>query len=316
MQRENLQNWNKRNYYEKTNFIISCMLCAAMSINAQENEFPKLTCPYLGQKPPGVTPEVFAPGIVSTEAHEFSCSFMPDGGEFYFTRKHPDLNRNVIMVTKNMNGVWLKPEIASFNGDDMAFEPRVTPDGSRLYFTSSKPLPGGGPPMNVWFVERKGNQWGVPQNPGEPFNPMKTMYISVSFQNTVYTTDISGGMGNESIIRLKKTNGKYAKAERIGPPINTGQRDMYPFVTPDENCLIFCSNRPAEKNISGLFVSFRNQNGAWQDPKPVPLGMKAGMPLLSPDGKYLLFTAGERGKSDIYWVSAEIIEALKPRELN
>ncbi len=34
---------------------------------------------YLGQTPPARTPQVFAPGFVSTSAHEFSCSFTPDG---------------------------------------------------------------------------------------------------------------------------------------------------------------------------------------------------------------------------------------------
>src|SRR5262245_64730542 len=42
--------------------------------------------PYLGQPVPGLTPELFAPGIVSTEAIELNGVFSPDGREFYFTR--------------------------------------------------------------------------------------------------------------------------------------------------------------------------------------------------------------------------------------
>jgi hypothetical protein len=49
--------------------------------------------------------------------------------------------------------------------------------------------------------------------------------------------------------------------------------------------------------------------------------MSAGMPFVSPDGKFLFFTAAEPGqstgpgpgKSDIYWVSAKILEELKPK---
>jgi hypothetical protein len=40
--------------------------------------------------------------------------------------------------------------------------------------------------------------------------------------------------------------------------------------------------------------------------------MPAGLPVMSPDGKYLFFTAGERGKSDIYWVEAKFLEDLRP----
>lgn len=46
--------------------IFSCLLLiTAITIKAQQSDFPKLTGPYLGQKPPGTTPEIFAPGIVS-----------------------------------------------------------------------------------------------------------------------------------------------------------------------------------------------------------------------------------------------------------
>ena len=34
------------------------------------------------------------------------------------------------------------------------------------------------------------------------------------------------------------------------------------------------------------------------------------------DGKYLFFTSRRRGKADIYWVDAKIIEDLKPKNLN
>lgn len=71
--------------------------------------------PYFGQKPPGTTPQIFAPGIVSTDAHEFGCSFSPDGKEFYFTRRETPRSPTLIMVSKYVDGVWTKPEAAPFN---------------------------------------------------------------------------------------------------------------------------------------------------------------------------------------------------------
>ena len=38
-----------------------------MGIHAQQENFPVLKGPYLGQKPPGLTPEIFAPEIISSE---------------------------------------------------------------------------------------------------------------------------------------------------------------------------------------------------------------------------------------------------------
>ena len=61
-------------------------MAASISFS-QQTEFPKLTGPYLGQTPPKMIPEVFAPGIVSkVGSHEFAGTFSPDGKEFFFTR--------------------------------------------------------------------------------------------------------------------------------------------------------------------------------------------------------------------------------------
>ena len=81
---------------------------------SQQQDFPVLKGPYLGQKLPGNTPEPFAPGVVSTTAHEFACSFTPNGNEFYFSRRDSALGVPVIMVSKLRNGAWTKPEIAPF----------------------------------------------------------------------------------------------------------------------------------------------------------------------------------------------------------
>jgi pimeloyl-ACP methyl ester carboxylesterase/Tol biopolymer transport system component len=269
---------------------------------------------YLGQRPPGLTPKIFAPGIVSTDAHEFACSFTPDGTEFYFTRTDPRMHRNQIMVTKLNNGKWTEPSVASFIENRLSFEPRMTADGKRLYFTLEKPVPGqsGGMPMNIWYVEREGENWSEPKNPGSAFNPGKTMYISSTLDGTAYASDISAGPGNMGIGMIRKVNGEYQKLERLGPPINIGKQDMHPYVAPDGSYLIFASKRPSENIKNELFISFKNADGSWGEPKAIDLGMQAGCPMVSPDGKYLFFTAGERGKSDIYWVDASILNASKP----
>jgi hypothetical protein len=276
--------------------------------------------PYFGQKPPGTIPQVFAPDIVSTSAHEFACSLTPDGKEFYFTRRETPRSPMVIMVSRCIDGLWTVPEPAPFNNkstareDSMSFEPMVSPDGRRLYFSSDRSLPGqagpGGPPMmNIWYVEREGDRWGVPKNPGPPFNPMKAMYISTSNTGTIYTTDISDGMGNERIAVVRRLDGIYQRLEKLSAPINVGRGNMYPYIAPDESYLIFSRRSAAQNAGSGLFVSFRSSDGTWGEPKAIDLGtLSAGPAIISPDGKYLFFTAGERGRSDIYWVEATFLK--------
>jgi hypothetical protein len=55
--------------------------------SASPQEFPELKGDYLGQPPPGLTPEVFAPGIISTDAGEGCSGFMLDGKLFLFRRR-------------------------------------------------------------------------------------------------------------------------------------------------------------------------------------------------------------------------------------
>jgi hypothetical protein len=89
---------------------------------------------YLGQTPPGLQPQVFAPGIVSIpSAVDFAGTFSPDGAEFYFTRRL-DGKQNVIYETHLVNGDWTAPAPAAFAASYAAFEPHVTADSNILYF--------------------------------------------------------------------------------------------------------------------------------------------------------------------------------------
>jgi len=298
-------------------FITCLLVLTATRLLSQQSEFPKLTGPYLGQKVPGNIPEIFAPGIVSTASHEFSCCFSPNEKEFYFTRRHAGLNETVIMTSKLVDRIWTEPDVAPFVEKQFSFEPWITPDNTRLYFQSGKPIPGQpGPQMNVLYVDREGDGWGEAKNPGSPFNPAKAMHISSTADGTIYTTDISGGPGSECLAIIKKVNGKYLELQKLGSPFNNEKQSMHPYISQDESYIIFGVRRPTQQINSVLFFSYRKEDGTWSEPKEINLGINAGQPFVTSDGKYLLFTSGEQGKGDIYWVSTRIIEELKPKELN
>ncbi len=61
-------------------FIIAALPLLTNVSYGQEKmpDFAVLSGKYLGQKPPGMTPEIFAPGIISTELHEGSSGFNKD----------------------------------------------------------------------------------------------------------------------------------------------------------------------------------------------------------------------------------------------
>ena len=86
------------------------------------NDFPVLNGPYLGQKPPGLTPKKFAPGIVSFPDHKElgGGTFSTDGKEFYFTRSIND--SWVIMVSRWESNGWTFPKAENFSEGFTALE--------------------------------------------------------------------------------------------------------------------------------------------------------------------------------------------------
>jgi len=62
-----------------------------------------------------------------------------------------------------------------------------------------------------------------------------------------------------------------------------------------------------------LYVSFAAADGTWGAPRNLGAGVNTehveGSPTLSLDSRYLFFSRHE----DIWWVSTEVIEKLRPR---
>lgn len=66
-------------------YILIVLLLAVSCRSYSQDEFPVLEGPYMGQQPPGMLAEPFAPGIISKTGWELEGVFAPDMKEFYFT---------------------------------------------------------------------------------------------------------------------------------------------------------------------------------------------------------------------------------------
>ena len=58
---------------------------------------------YIGQNPPGIAPELFAPNIIKTEFREAEASISPDLKEFYFRRRGGTYKNNALVVVRFKN---------------------------------------------------------------------------------------------------------------------------------------------------------------------------------------------------------------------
>jgi hypothetical protein len=262
-----------------------------------------LSGPYLGQEPPGMTAEIFAPGIVSDPSlFEYCGTFSPDGNEYYFNRISED-SQHMLLFTKVVDGQWTAPEQLALTAGYTAGEPHVTFDNKRLYFMWQRPAPEDKPGWPAyWVVERTANGWSEPQYAGQG------MFLSSSLDGQIYTTDMSSSKTNRKtyLARVTTADGVFTNYERLAIPNLSGSY-AHPCIAPDGSYLLF------DVDGSHLFVSFRKADGTWGDAIDLTtrgFDPMAGGPYISPDGKYLFFGL----KDDIWWVDSEVIEELKPKE--
>ena len=325
--------------------ILSGLIFILLTNCSNQDDSPVLKGPYLGQKPPGMTPELFAPGIVSTGLNELNSVFSPDGKAFYFCVSHM-LKGVSIFEMKMENEEWTKPTLLPFASRFGDIDVTLSPDGERILFSSRRPVPGSHEPKednDFWMAERKGDNWGEAVYLGDDINADRDDYYPMMTNSgTIYFSSQREGPGTNNIYMSKRVNGKYSKAVKLDHAVNTEYREFDPYVSPDEQILIFTSNRPEGFGSGDLYISFKQSDGRWTKAKN--MGDKINTPgseycaMLSPDGKYIFFTGARRdpmshsdqpltyedfekvhmgpknGSSDIYWVDAKIIHQFKPEK--
>lgn len=85
-------------------------------------EFPRLQGPYLGQKPPELIPQLFAPGIITTDEEEGSSGFARNGTVFLFQKFINTPSQTGIrrlchtFISRLENGAWTAPPNGSPSG--------------------------------------------------------------------------------------------------------------------------------------------------------------------------------------------------------
>jgi L-ascorbate metabolism protein UlaG (beta-lactamase superfamily) len=288
-----------------------------------EVSFHSLSGDYFGQTPPGATPQLFAPGIVSTDANEHSApSFSPDGNEvFRWANRWPDEGPPMSMTMRREDGRWSAPRVSPFN-----VMPAFSPDGRRVYFSAPRPgleaAKNSQEKFDIWVAEKQGVGWSEPKclNLVARYPELRSVYMPrIAHNGTVYFIGYAPDThANHGIYRAELINGEYAKPELLPRSINLPPfLNWAPFIAPDESYLLFSSNRRDPDHDDGdLYISHRQSDGGWTDPvslgEPVNSPMQEVFPGLSPDGKYLFFCRYTPGrKNDVYWVDAAIIPARR-----
>ena len=268
--------------------------------------FPVLTGPLMGQQPPGMVAEPFAPGVISKAGWEIEGVFAPGMQEFYYTTRIGKGHPIRVIGFRLENNVWKK-----YTEFKRAGEVSFSPDGNRMH-------------MAEGYRERVGDGWSERKSLGPMFDreDWGIMRLTASAKDTYVFDDYKSG----DVIRISELkDGKRQPPQKMGQIVNTGEWTAHPFIAPDESYLIWDSEREEGYGDSDLYISFRQANGSWGP--AINMGDKVNtdkweaFASVTSDGKYILFNRRIDDGSDddnidvdIYWVDAQIIDQLKSKQ--
>ncbi|MFC2134437.1 hypothetical protein ACFLTH_07445 [Bacteroidota bacterium] len=268
--------------------------------------FPQSEESFLGQNPPGITPQLFAPEILS-EVNFREYVYIPLPGEDALVfDQHADYGfpQGEIFISKIIDSAWTKPVLFGlFRNYEYVFLPTISPDGNKWFFTSDK-LP---VPKNVegkiphFYIEKTENGWSRPKYIGQH------IHSSTTTDGTLYVMVEMSGFSRPAVRTFEE--GKYSDYQFLEPAEYFRENDAHLVVDPFGEYIIFDSQTRPRIGECRLFISYKKDDGTWTEPASMGryIAQKGAMAWISYDGKYIFFKAG----TDVYWVSVEIVERIK-----
>ena len=275
--------------------------CGTEQHQTEQSELPPEETTFFDQTPPGKTPELFAPGIVSTNALEIELAIAPDMQTFYFVRQLKGEPPKAHLM-EYVNGTWEETIFDRFDGEVF-----VSTDNQTLYLGNT-------------YKVRTDTGWSAEQSLGPEYDEYPIMRLTASSAGT-YVFDVRDTMGT---LRYSRINGEVRDAPKaFGAVINTGTWIAHPFIAPDESYLIWDATRPEGNGDSDLYISFRAEDGSWGP--AINMGpdinnhQDNSYGSVSSDGKYFFFHTVDLSEGDgvanIFWVDAGVITTLRNQQV-
>jgi Tol biopolymer transport system component len=272
---------------------------------------------YLGQLRPGLTPVRFAPDSLCANDDWFwhgSPVFSPDLKEMHWAKyvMYPTYHITELAFMELDENRWSPAQRPSFADTSyMENNPFFPASSDTLYFHSERPA---GP---IFRVTRTPSGWSAPEAVAVPPVPdtQNGRQFSLAGDGALYFELWSGTSCD--LYRSAYVGGVYQTPEVL-TALNTESYEFAPWVDPDERFILFDSNRPGGYGLNDMYISIKDEEGAWGT--PVNLGATVNSsnedawPIISPDGLYFFFVtqkAGDAGYNP-YWVDAELVYDFLP----
>lgn len=187
--------------------------------------------------------------IINTPTfNEGAQSISQDGKYLFFTGcNRPDgLGRCDIYIAQKRGDDWAKPFSLSspINTSGWEAQPSISADGRTLYFVSNRKGGYGG--YDIWKSTLTEKGWGNPENMGPEINTAydeQSPFIHPDDSTFYFCSNGWPGLGGKDLFvsRLGK-DGKWAKPENLGYPINSSGDENGLTLTANGSFAFFSSN--------------------------------------------------------------------------
>ena len=193
-------------------------------------------------------PALITPQIVS-DGDLFPTGLSADG-TMLLLAKTPKRGDKDIYYSNWDGMLWspAQPVHGAINSGSDEIHASLSPDGSRIYFSSDRRGGEGG--FDIWYSDRQPDgQWGEPVNMGPVINTDRdetSAYIAPAEGRFIFASQGHFNMGGFDIFRCElEVDGSWSQPTNYGYPINTTGDDVQ-FI-------------PLNEGLAGLYARFTNE---------------------------------------------------------
>lgn len=204
--------------------------------------------------------QIFAPNLIS-DHKAFGLTISASGKELLYVKSFGGRDTLQIYQSKKVKGKWLNPKLAFFSDTNFKqIDPAFSPDGNTVLFNS---LTSKESSFDIYITQKTISGWAKAEKLSDSINTNASeFYATISSKKNIYFTR---RIQSNDIYVSYFVDNTYRKALPLGKTINTDKNESNPFISPNEEYLIFFSDRADSFGDTDLYISF-NKGGSWSFP--------------------------------------------------
>jgi len=203
-------------------------------------------CATAAEAPPVLqiegAPELFAPGVASTEHGEVRLTISQDGRTaLWFSRNRPGgVGGYDIWMSRRVGDAWSAAEPVPFNSPGRDFDPAFSADGRFVYFASDREGTLGGD--DLWRVAVTANGFGAVEHLAAGVNSSSNEWapmLSPDGARLLFSSNRPGGAGRMDLYVAARDGEAFADATRLSGGINTAADEFDATFLEDSSSIVF-----------------------------------------------------------------------------